>query len=185
MEDADILRLFDMRSERAIAAAERKYGRQCRALAVRILGSEQDAEECVNDALLHAWNAIPPQQPDSLSAFLYALTRNLALNRLKQNNRLRRGGGQTPAALEELAECIPAPESVEAAYDRITFRETLERFLDTLSADARTVFVQRYWYLHSCCEIAENCRMSEVKVRVTLSRTRKKLKQFLEKEEFL
>ena len=183
MEDAEILRLFAERREQAIAETEQKYGSRCRRLAERILGSREDAEECVSDASLRLWESIPPEQPSSLPAYMTAVTRNLALNRLKENQRHKRGGGQVPAVLDELAECIPAADSVEQEYDRRTFLAVLEQFLDTLSADARRIFVQRYWYMHSCREIADAYQMTEVKVRVTLTRTRSKLKAFLDKED--
>ncbi|MBR3045311.1 MAG: sigma-70 family RNA polymerase sigma factor [Oscillospiraceae bacterium] len=183
MHDSEILRLFAARCERAIAETEQKYGRECRRLAVRILGSDEDAEECFSDALMKAWSTIPPQQPDSLAAYLHVITRNLALNRRKENSRLRRGGGTVPAVLDELADCIPAAETVEAAYDERSFLRRLERFLDTLKPDARKIFVRRYWYVNSTREIAEMYRMSESKVRVSLTRTRRKLKTYLEKED--
>lgn len=185
MDDAELLRLFSERSERAVAETELKYGGLCRRLAQRILENIEDAEECVNDALLLAWNSIPPECPESLAAYLNTLTRNIALNRLKANNRLRRGGGQIPAMLDELAECVPAADSVEAEYDRRSFLAALERFLDTLPRDARVIFVRRYWYMNTCREIADAYQMSESKVRVTLTRTRRKLKAFLEKEDAL
>ena len=185
MNDAELLRLFLERSERAIAETEQKYGGFCRRLAQRILANSEDAEECVNDALLQAWNTIPPEHPDNLPAYLNVLTRNLALNRLKASKRLSRGGGEIPAVLEELAECVPSADSVEAEYDRRSFLQALERFLDTLSRDARVIFVRRYWYMNSCREIADAYQMSESKVRVSLTRTRRRLKAFLEKEEVL
>ena len=183
MHDAEILQLFAARSERAIAETEQKYGRECKRLAARILGSDEDAEECFNDALMRIWDTIPPQKPDSLAAYLHVITRNLALNQRKQNSRLRRGGGEVPAVLDELADCIPAADSVETAYDERSFLRRLERFLDTLQPDARRIFVRRYWYMNSCREIAEMYCLSESKVRVSLTRTRRKLKAFLEKED--
>lgn len=185
MNDSELTALFRAKSERAIAEAQKKYGSMCRQFAMRILGNSEDAEECLNDMWLQAWRSIPEHPPDNLPGFLSALTRRIALNRLKANNRLMRGGGQTPAVLEELSDCIPAPDSVEAEYDRRRFLEALTRFLDTLSHDARVIFVRRYWYLNTSAEIAEAFQMSDSKVRVTLTRTRKKLKAFLEKEEFL
>lgn len=185
MDDKELLDLYIERSECAIAETQQKYGSRCAALAERILGSREDAEECVNDALLCAWNSIPPECPDHLPAYLNVLTRNIALNRLKKNNRLRRGSGQVPAVLDELAECIPAAETIEAEYDRRSFLAAMERFLDTLSRDARVIFVRRYWYMNTCREIADAYQMSESKVRVSLTRTRRKLKVFLEKEDAL
>lgn len=183
MEDTELIGLYQSRDECAVAETEKKYGLRCRKFAERILQNSEDAEECVNDVLLQAWNAIPPEQPESLGAYLTALTRNHALNMRKADHRQRRGGGQIPVVLDELAGCIPSAETVENEYDRRRFVETLERFLDTLSADARMIFVRRYWYMNTCREIADAYQMSESKVRVSLTRTRRKLKAFLEKEE--
>ena len=185
MVDAELLKLFSDRDERAITETDRQYGTQCRRFAERILGSKEDAEECVNDVLLQAWNVIPLECPENLPAFLNTLTRNNALNRRKHDLRIRRGGGQIPAVLDELAECIPAAESVEEAFDRRCFLAMLEQFLDTLPQDARVIFVRRYWHMNTCAEIADAYQMRESKVRVTLMRTRRKLKVFLEKEHAL
>ena len=183
MDDKEILELYAQRSERAIAETEQKYGRICRQFAERILGSAEDAGECLNDALLQAWNTIPPQEPHSLAAYLFVLTRNAALNRRKSSSRQCRGGGAVPVVLDELADCVPSADTVEAAYDERCFLRKLEQFLDTLSPDARRIFVRRYWYLESGREIAERFHMTESKVRVSLTRTRRRLKAFLEKED--
>ena len=183
MDDPEIIALYEARDERAVSETQAQYGSRCRRFAQRILGSSEDAEECVNDALLKVWETIPPQHPESLAAYLTVLTRNIALNRLKAEHRQMRGGGQIPAVLDELAACIPAADTVESVLDRHSFVAALERFLDTLSHDARVIFVRRYWYMNSCREIADAYSMSESKVRVSLTRTRKKLKVFLIKED--
>lgn len=183
MDEQELIALYMSRDERAVSLTEQQYGSRCKHFAERILGSSEDAEECVNDVLLRVWESIPPQKPESLAAYLNALTRNIALNRLKANSAQFRGGGQAPAVLDELAECIPAADSVEQELDRRSFLDALQRFLDTLSHDARVIFVRRYWYMNSCKEIAEAYHLSEVKVRVSLTRTRKRLKAFLEKED--
>ena len=81
MEDRQIVALYWRRDEAALGETQRKYAALCRSVAKNILGGEEDAEECVNDALLQAWNAIPPQRPRRLGAWLARVTRNLALNR--------------------------------------------------------------------------------------------------------
>lgn len=113
MDDQTILRLFAERDERAIAAAETQYGRGCFQIAMQLLGSREDAEEAVSDMWLRVWNAIPPAQPDNLFAYLSAATRNCALDRLESRKAVKRGRGEIPAALDELAECIPSQENLE------------------------------------------------------------------------
>ena len=113
MEDQDIIGLFWHRSENAIMETDRKYGKLCFQTAFRILCSREDSEECVSDTYLRAWEAIPPQKPDVLPAFLCRITRNLALNRYEKSNAAKRGRGMVPVALEELSECIPDPNTMD------------------------------------------------------------------------
>lgn len=185
MDDRNILRLFAARDERAIAAAEAQYGRSCLRIAMQLLESREDAEEAVSDMWLRVWNALPRTQPDNLFAYLSAVTRNCALDRIAAQNAVKRGGGELPAALDELSQCIPARDSVEEVLDARMLQEAVERFLDGLSADARTIFVERYTRLTPVTEIAEKFGISESKVKVTLTRVRKKLKHKLQKEGWL
>lgn len=185
MKDEAIIQLFVERNERAITAADRKYGRGCRKIAMDVLGDPRDAEETVNEMWLRVWNAIPAAKPENLFAFLSAAVRNCALNRVETNRTQRRGSGAKEQALEELSFCIAGSESVEGTVDYHLLLKAVEQFLDTLSSDARTIFVERYTNLRTSAEIAEEFRITESKVRVSLMRTRKKLKAYLKKEGFL
>ena len=113
MDDAQIVRLYWDRDERAISATAEKYGNYCAAIARNILSSNEDAEECVNDTYLHAWNSMPPRRPNILSAFLGKLTRNLSLNRYHRNTANKRGGTEVPLVLEEIAELVSGAGSAE------------------------------------------------------------------------
>jgi RNA polymerase sigma-70 factor (ECF subfamily) len=183
MEDQEIIGLFWRRSENAIVETDRKYGKLCFQTAFRILGSREDSEECVSDTYLRAWEAIPPQKPDVLPAFLCRITRNLALNRYEKLNSAKRGRGVVPVALEELSECIPDPNTVEREVDNRMLGLLLNQFLASLPMEARKVFLLRYWELVSVREIAKRLGISESKVKVSLYRTRGKLRKFLEQEE--
>lgn len=185
MHDNEIIRLFEARSEQAISETTAKHGSMLHGIALRILGSEQDAEECVSDVLMQTWNAIPPERPDSLPAYLTALTRNCAVSQYRKAHREKRGGGELPLVLEELADCTASGDSVEETVDAHLLRAALGRFLDGLSADSRTVFVSRYIQMLPVAEIAARYGMTQSKVKVSLMRTRKKLRVSLEKEGFL
>ena len=63
IEDEKIIEMFFERSEQGIRELDIKYGKVCHKLSYNIVNNRQDAEECVNDAYLGAWNAIPPEQP--------------------------------------------------------------------------------------------------------------------------
>ena len=180
MEDAQIVALYWQREEAAVAESDKKYGQYCRRIARNILENEADAEECVNDTWLKAWNAIPPQRPAKLSVFLGRITRNLALNRRERETAQKRGGGITAAVLEELEGCLPAPMG-DPAEDMV-IRETLDRFLAELPAETRQIFLQRYWYLCPVKEIAALHGMGESRVKMILLRARNQLRDLLEQE---
>jgi len=182
MDDSKIIDLYFKRSEDAIAMTSEKYGKYCYRIAYNILNDREDTAESVNDTYLGAWNAMPPQRPAYLSAFLGRITRNLALQRYEKMNAAKRGSGQIPLALHELEACIPVKNHVEQVVDQLALTEILNVFLEGLSAETRKVFMRRYWFLWSVKEIAAEYGISESKVKVTLHRTRRRLRTLLEKE---
>ena len=182
MTDEKIIELYWQRSETAIEETDRAYGRYFRSVANGILLDNEDAEETVNDAYLKAWNTIPPEYPNYLKAFLARITRQLSINRLEQNTAKKRGAGQYTLILDELAECIPDPNSMERVVDSRILADKLNVFLLELPKDVRKIFLRRYWELSSVKEIASVYGISESKVKMTLFRTRSKLRSFLEKE---
>lgn len=185
MDDAQIILLYEARNERAIAETSAKYGHMCQALADRILHNQQDTDECVNDAMLRLWNTIPPQKPRNLAAYVTTIVQNLAYDRRKHNLRQKRSSGELPLILDELSDCIPSDENVEAHVDQRLLDALIARFLDALSPEHRTIFVQRYMAFASLHEIAAMYRISESKVKISLYRTRKRLKRMLEQEGWL
>lgn len=183
MDDSTIIDLFWQRTETAIAQAANKYRDYCHSIAYRILCSHEDADECVNDTWLRAWNAIPPARPNRLATFLGKITRNLSLNRYEKLHAGKRGHGVADLAIAELEHCIPAGMSTEDTVEERRITELINRFLDTLPKRSRDVFVQRYWYLYSIPDISKNLGIRENTVKSILFRTRNGLKQQLKKEE--
>ena len=184
-DDQKIIELYCNRSENAIAETAAKYGRYCNAIAYGILGSREDAQECVSDAYLTAWNAIPPRRPADLGTYLGKITRNLSIDRLRTRSREKRGGGEMPLALEELEEVVAGSDSPENEAVRKELTAALNRFLAGLTQQERYVFVRRYWYLDSLGDIAEKTGFSGSKVASMLFRLRGRLKKQLMKEELL
>ena len=182
MEDARIIELYWARDERAITESQRSYGNYCKAIAKRILRSEEDASECLNDTWFGAWNAIPPSRPNILSAFLGKITRNLSLKKLRAETAAKRGGGEAELTLDELSECIPAAGGVEDSILAAELAETINRFLAELPKEERQIFMCRYFYFDQVKEIADRFGLGESKVKMTLKRTRDKLLVHLEKE---
>lgn len=185
MTDAEILALYWRRDEAALAATREKYGAYCHAVADNILSSHEDAEECVSDALWRAWNAIPPQRPAYLRAFLAKITRNLALNRYKARAAEKRGGGELPAVLEELADCLPAKADVESEVQAKELTAGVNHFLRTLPPRECDVFLRRYFYVEPVADIARRYALRESHVLVLLSRTRNKLRRYLRQEGYI
>ena len=185
MEDSQIIDLYWQRSEAAIPATAEKYGGYCQAIARSILANDQDAEECVNDTWLRAWNAMPDQRPNQLKLFLGRLTRWLSLDRCRAEQRQKRGGGTYLLALEELEGSLAAPDTPETAMELTALTEELNRFLAGLKQEERTVFLARYWFCCPVQRIAKRHGFSESKVKVMLHRTRQKLQRHLKEEGFL
>ena len=177
MDDRKIIDLYFARSEDAVTETKAKYGRYCYSIAYGILGCPEDAEECENDTYIRAWNAIPPQMPAVLSAFLGRITRNLALDRYDREKAQKRYAAT--AALDELAECLPAPDG-GGESDKIALSDAINSFLDSLPAKTRIMFLRRYWYMLSVKEIADGMKMTESNVKITLMRTREKFRNYLE-----
>jgi len=179
MDDAKIVQLYWDRNEQAIPATANKYGNYCTSIAKNVLGNYEDAEECVNDTYLNAWNSMPPHRPRILSTFLGKITRNLSLNRYKHNAACKRGGGQLPVVLDEIAEFVSDTDSVEQEIDRKELVRAIDSFLDRLPSDKKNIFVCRYWYFDSISDIASQFGTTENNVSVTLNRLRLKLHNYL------
>ncbi len=184
MEDSQIVALYWARDESALTESGAKYGGYCRAIALGILASPEDAAECVNDTWLRAWESMPPHRPARLDTFLGRLTRNLSLDRWRALRAQKRGGGQVELALEELAECLSSSDCPEAAVEAGALAESLDRFLAALPREKRVLFVQRYWYLRPVEELASLHGMRKNTVASTLFRLRSQLRRHLEEEGF-
>ena len=182
MEDTAIIDLYWARSQQAIAASEEKYGPYCHTIARRILDREEDAEECVNDTWLRAWNAMPPQRPGILSAFFGKLTRNLSLDRWRRNKAAKRGGSQVEIALHELEDCLPDRRSPDENLEAGETAALISAFLRRQSETDRALFVRRYFHLEPLDSLSRRFGMSMGQVKSKLHRMRGRLKLELERE---
>lgn len=182
MDDSQIIDLYWQRCEAAISQTQNKYGNYLFSIASRILPYREDAQECVNDTYLDAWNAMPPTRPNVLSAFLGRLTRRISIDRWRSLNAEKRGGSTVTLALDELAGCIPGGTDPAAQVEARELAQTIDRFLDSLPRTERQVFVMRYFHLACIREIADKFHMSDSKAKSMLHRTRKKLRAHLERE---
>lgn len=180
MEDHEIIALYWDRNEQAIEETEKTYGGKLSALAYRIVSTREDAQECVNDTYLAAWNTIPPQRPAFFFAYLAKICRNFSLGRLDWLNAARRKA-EVVTLTREMELCIP-DRANERRLEGQELGAVLNRFLGTISRENRMIFLRRYWYADSIEEIAQRYRCSQSKVKTSLHRTRNKLSAFLAKE---
>ncbi len=178
MNDKDIIELYLNRDECAVDETALKYGRLIRSIAMNILGSASDAEECVNDVYLAAWNTVPCKKIDNLAAFLGRLSRNIAVNKAEYNSAKKRSGGFSKT-LDELAGILPGGETPESHCAAAELGGYIGGYLAGISRRKRVVFVRRYWYCDEIKEIAERYGYSESKVKSMLMRTRNGLKKYL------
>ena len=183
MTDKDIIRLFVRRSEEAIRSTAQKYGSYLTKIAMNILGRHEDSEECVSDTYFTAWRQIPPDDPERLLPYLGRITRCLALDRWDHLTAKKRNSG-LEVQLSELEECLAGTDSVEKQYEVGEIAAAVSAFLKKQSEDARNIFIRRYWYSESNADIAKHFGMTESNVKTILSRTRSKLKKYLESEGF-
>lgn len=183
-DDEKIIDLFFERSQQAITELDGKYGKLCRRLSYGILNNAQDAEECVNDAYLAAWNTIPPTRPKPLLSYIAKITRNLSVKAYRKNGAAKRGGQYT-LALEELDDCIADTQTVEDELNAKELARIIEGFLDTLSEKERVIFMRRYAFADSYADIAKRVGISEKNVSARLSLIRRRLRQHLIESEVL
>lgn len=180
MEDQIIVALYWSRDQRALGESQKKYGSLCFRLSENILASREDAEECVSDTWLRAWDTMPPQRPESLRAYLARICRNLSLDRWRARRARKRGAG-LEVLLEELEDCAAAPSAEEVSESREIVR-CIDRWLAGLPEDDRTAFLRRYWFGLSVKELARQEACAPQQMTQRLYRLRQGLRRTLEEE---
>ncbi len=182
LSDEEIIDLYWARDENAIRETDRKYKGYLYTLAWNILSDSGDSEECLNDTYLRTWNAIPPTRPQFLQAFLAKITRRLAIDRRRAEERAKRIPMAATDALSELADSLASGETVELSYESAVIAAVINRYLRTLSDCDLDLFVSRYFHADSVPTLARRVGMSASGARKALARMREELRAYLEKE---
>ncbi len=182
MQDEMIVALYWQRDEKAIDETEQKYGRYLSKVAYNILSDWEDSRETVNDTYLKAWNSMPPHKPSILSTYLGKITRQLSIDVFRTRNRKKRKTSEYAISLSELEDCVSGCETPEQSVELKMLAEAINAYLYTLPAEARNMFVGRYYFADSIRKVAGYYGISEAKVKSILYRTRQGLKEYLEKE---
>lgn len=185
LDDTEIIALYQARDENAIRQTEKKYSGYLTKIALNILSSREDSEECVNDTYYKAWNTIPPNIPNILRHYLGRITREISIDRLRKRTSQKRGGSEYELSLDELEECAGAGDTVEQSAELSVLIGLIEKFLRSCRDDERKMFICRYYFCDSLKEIAGYFGVNVSKVNNTLQRTRTKLKQHLESEGYV
>ena len=182
MKDERILDLYFARDETAIEETDKSYGRRLESIALKITGSREDAMEAKNETYFRAWSAIPPERPTHFFAWLARVCRHYCLNMLRDKSTLKRRA-ELVSLTEELAGCLPG-KNMQEEIDARELTALISRFLLDQNEQTRKLFVRRYWYLDSIEELADMFQISRGKVKTDLFRTRKRLREYLEKEDY-
>ena len=182
MEDEAIIGLYNKRDETAISETSLKYGKYCYKIAYNILSDKEDSEECLDDTWLGAWNSIPPEHPKCLRSFLGAIVRNVSFDKYRHKHREKRGGIGADVALSEIEEIVTGTIDVEDEIIERELVESINSFLSTLDSEERCIFLRRYFFVDDITDIAKRYARRRDNILVILSRTRKKLKEHLERE---
>ena len=181
MTDEQIIELLFRRDERALSEIESKYRSLLRYIAENFLSAREDVEECLNDVLLSVWNAIPPEKPEDLRAYVSAAVRNCAIDKLRTNKADKRGGGFQTVS-DEFISMLDDGTDLASEFEARRAGEIINAFLTEQKSDARDIFVMRHYLGMSYAEIADVFGCSEGKIKMSLLRSRKKLAERLRKE---
>ena len=182
MEDKMIVELYWQRDETALVHTAAKYGPYCRTIADNILHNSYDAEECLNDTYIGAWNSMPDHRPERLRHYLGKMTRWIALNRLDEKRSQKRGGKTAEIHFDELIDYAASEKSTEETVELKEICSAINHFLTELPAVERQIFLARYWFAAPVADIADKFGFSQSKVKSQLMRTRNKLLKYLEAE---
>jgi RNA polymerase sigma-70 factor, ECF subfamily len=138
------------------------------ALARRIAGNDEDAEEIVQEALIRVWTAAPRWHPDAaFKTWLYRITVNLCVNR-------RRHKPFVP--LDEAGDAVdPAPSAIDL-LERQQSDELVANAIARLPARQRAVLVLTYYEGLSNAETAAMMETSISSVESLLVRAKRKLR---------
>ena len=180
MTDQEITERLVRRDEAALAEIKKRYGRVCMNIAYSVLKSKEDAEEILSDTLLTVWNRIPPDCPENLCGYVCKICRLKANERYRRNTRQMRNSAAA-VSIDELGDCIASADT-ETDFSESELTRLLDLFLSLQSAENRNIFVCRYFYNMKYGEIAKNYGIGLSRVKMSVMRTKAKLKEFLSKE---
>lgn len=181
-KDENIIKLLFDRNETALEMIQSLYGNLIRTIAFNLFKSDSVAEECLNDTLLAIWDTIPPERPDSLSAYASAIARRRAVDRLRRETAQKRYVAPDSHYGEVSEELAFADDFSDDVVRKMEITKVMNSFLASLSKTNREIFMCRYFDFESLDSIASRMHISKNSLNAKLFRMREKLKELLEKE---
>ncbi len=174
MRECDIIEMIRERNELGAEAFFRHYAPLMRYIISPILKDERDREEALSETAMQVWAKIDAydEARGSFTAWLTAITRNIALNHAR--------GRQEIASSDALSENTPSLElTPEESVLQIERRNALRVALLELSPKETILFYRKYYYRQSTAQIAAELGMTERAVEGKLYRIKKKLREAL------
>ncbi|MBQ7379118.1 MAG: sigma-70 family RNA polymerase sigma factor [Clostridia bacterium] len=182
LSDDEIIALYWERNENAIKHTDVKYRSYLLKVANNILRDLQDSEECLNDTYLATWNAIPPERPYLLKAFLASIMRNQALMVCRKQNAQKRGGHCQAVSLSDLQDVLADCHETELTYELAMI---IDDYLSSLDKEQRYIFIGRYYFGKQIEEIADELGVSRSKINKQIVFIKQSLREKLAKEGIL
>ncbi len=182
LSDDAIVELYWARDEAAIRYTDAKYRKYLLKVAHNILADMQDSEECLNDTYLGAWNAMPPNRPNVLQAFLSTIARHLALDRYRKKHSKHAVPPAMAISLTDLEGFALENNSTYSEQDARELADVISTWLRTLTERQRYIFMSRYYDARSIVEIAQIVGCSRSTVNAEIALIKASLKKTLEKE---
>ena len=133
--------------------------------------AKEDAEEVASDVFLAAWNRAEDIEPARVKAWLGAVARNMAKNKLRQMGR------ELP--LEEDILEIPDENTPASAAERKEEQRLVRRSIDHLGEPEREIFLRHYYYCQTVSEISAVMHLNESTIKTKLRRGRSRLRAIL------
>lgn len=183
ISDEEIIALYWQRDERAIKKTDLKYGQYLNSIAYSILKDKDDCEECLNDTFVGAWNAMPPQKPTLLKAFLSTIMRRIALNRYKANRRQKRIVSELTVSLSSL-DYLTADESYLTDIEIREISRVIAEFVHSLPPRRMYIFMSRYYIFRPIDEIAKLLGCSKSTVDKEIATIKRDMREKFGKEGF-
>jgi RNA polymerase sigma-70 factor, ECF subfamily len=157
----------------ALALCARTHGAPLGRLCMAMLGSQAEAEECVQEVLLAAHDAFPQWRGEgSVRAFVFGIARRMCARRLEMRGRRER-------RLRLVHDAGSAPVDPEGLLAARREAERVRDALERLKPSERDAVVMRYQGGLEYREIAASCGIDEAAARKRVSRGLLRMRELL------